>query len=106
MSQWLPRLLRRVHELAAAQRISLTLKAATELAALELGLDTEDLSDVLVGLTSEDFAEKIVSKTTGESMYVFKPTISDVIIYLKIIVRQTCVVVSFHEDQGESDEVS
>jgi hypothetical protein len=106
VSRWLPRLLRRVRELAAARRISLTLKAATELAALELGLDAEDLCDVLGGLTSEDFAEKIVSKTTGESMYVFKTTISDVIIYLKIIVRRTCVVVSFHEDQGESDDAS
>jgi hypothetical protein len=106
MSRWLPRLLRRVHELAAARRISLTLKAATELATLELGLDAVDLCDVLVALTSEDFAEKIVSKTTGEPMYVFKPTISDVVIYLKIIARQTCVVVSFHEDQGESDDAS
>jgi Motility quorum-sensing regulator, toxin of MqsA len=102
LSGWLPRLLRRVHELAAARRISLTLKAATELAALDLGLDAEDLCDVLVRLASEDFADKIVSKTTGEPMYVFKPKISGSIIYLKLIVRQTCVVVSFHEDQGES----
>jgi Motility quorum-sensing regulator, toxin of MqsA len=106
MSRWLPRLLRRVHELARSRRISLTLKAAAELAALELGLDMEDLCDVLVGLRSEDFIERISSNTTGESMYVFKPMISDAIVYLKIIVRQTCVVVSFHEDQGESDDDS
>jgi hypothetical protein len=37
-------------------------------------------------------------------MYVFKPAVAGIVVYLKLIVRVDCVVVSFHEDEGEIDE--
>ena len=37
-------------------------------------------------------------------MYVFKPTVADTVVYLKLLVRETCLVVSFHEDEGDSGE--
>jgi hypothetical protein len=61
--RWLPRLLRKIHELAGRGRVRFTLKALRELAALGAGLDAQ-----------------------------------------KVVVRAGCVVVSFHEDEGEPDE--
>lgn len=33
-------------------------------------------------------------------MYVFKPTLGAVLVYVKVILRDDCVVVSFHADEG------
>ena len=104
MPRWLPRLLRRIHELAGRGRVRLTLKAARELAALGAGLDVQDACDVLVALTAEEFAERFGSEHTGEWMYVFRPSVAGMEVYLKLVLRAECVVVSFHEDEGEGDE--
>jgi hypothetical protein len=37
-------------------------------------------------------------------MYVFKPSVASTTVYVKLILRAECLVVSFHEDEGESDE--
>ena len=34
-----------------------------------------------------------------EWMYVFSPSLAGVILYVKVIVRDDCIVVSFHEDE-------
>jgi hypothetical protein len=31
-------------------------------------------------------------------MYIFKPTLDDKVLYVKIVLRTDCIVVSFHED--------
>jgi len=102
--RWLPRLLRRIHELARGGQVRFTLKAFRELAALGAGLDTEDACGVLAALTIDDFARRLESEATGEWMYVFKPVVAGIVVYLKVIVRMDCVVVSFDEDEGEADE--
>ena len=104
MPRWLPRLLRRIHELAGRGQVRLTLKAARELAALGAGLDVQDACDVLVALAEDDFAQRLASEHTGEWMYVFKPSVAGTLVYLKLVLRAECVVVSFHEDEGEADE--
>lgn len=104
MPRWLPRLLRRIHERAGRGRVRLTLKAARELAAIGDGLDIRDACDVLAALTSEQFTERIASEHTGEWMYVFKLSVAETLIYLKLVLRQDCVVVSFHEDEAEAEE--
>lgn len=105
MPRWLPRLLRRIHELAGRGQVRLTLKAARELAALGgAGLDVQDACDVLVALAADDFAQRFESEHTGEWMYVFKPSVAGTVVYLKLVLRAECVVVSFHEDEGEGDE--
>jgi hypothetical protein len=105
MPRWLPKVLKRIRELAAAGEIRLTYKAERE--ALLLGLSPEDVRDVLTGLGVQDAAGRLASETTGEWMYVFKPEIGGQIIYVKLVLREDCVVVSLHEDEGgrrEEDE--
>jgi len=103
MTRWLPRLLKRIHRLALAGRVRLTTKAAREVALLGLGLNLDDVCDVLAGLTNEDFVKRVASSTTGEWLYVFNPVIAGATLYLKLVVRAHCVVISFHEDEQEDE---
>ncbi|HET7502773.1 MAG TPA: type II toxin-antitoxin system MqsR family toxin [Kofleriaceae bacterium] len=93
-------MLARISELARAHRVTFTLKAFRELAALQLGMDVEDACDVLVHLTATDSAGRLASAVTGEWLYVFKPRVEKTVIYVKVIIRNDCVVVSFHADEG------
>ncbi len=102
MPGWLSRALTRVHRLAAEERVRLTYKALRE--AAELGLGAEDVCDVLAGVRAADSAGRLVSERTGEWMYIFKPTVGSAIVYVKLILRSDCVVVSFHEDNGDGHE--
>jgi hypothetical protein len=61
MPRWLPKILARICELAAARRVAFTLKSRWELAALG-DLDEEDACDILAKLSVEDFAERLASK--------------------------------------------
>jgi hypothetical protein len=67
-------------------------------------LDEEDACHVLVNLAASDFVERLVSKKTGEGMYVFKPPVGGVVVYVKLILRGDCVVISFHEEERPGDE--
>jgi hypothetical protein len=51
-----------------------------------------------------DFAGRLVSEGTGEWMYVFKPLVAGTPVYLKLVLREGCLIVSFHEDEGDPDE--
>lgn len=102
MPSWLPRVRRRIRNLAIAGRVRFTLKALQELA--ELALDWDDALDVLRRLSDEDAQGRLRSVDTGEWMYIFKPTIGGLRLYLKVIVRDDCIVVSFHEDEAGHDE--
>jgi hypothetical protein len=96
--------LQRVHELAAAGSVRLTGKALRELYSLGAGLAPDDVCEVLLRLKAADCAGRLVSAVTGEWMYVFKPAFDDTIIYVKLVVRSECVVVSFHEDEDSHHE--
>jgi hypothetical protein len=102
--RWLPAVLARIRELAAQRKVRFTLKALRELATLDMGLDQEDACDVLANLATSDCVERLGSKKTGEWMYVFKPTVGEVILYVKVILRSNCVVISFHEEEDQNDE--
>ena len=80
------------------------MKALRELAELGMGLDEEDACDVLERLNASEFAERVRSKKTGEWMYVFKPEVGTVPVYLKLVLRAECVVISFHEEEDQSHE--
>jgi len=41
---------------------------------------------------------------TQEWMYVFKPELSGTTLYVKLLLREQCLVVSFHADEGESND--
>jgi hypothetical protein len=102
--RWLPKDLARIHELASHGRVRFTMKALRELAALDLGLDEEDACHVLANLAASDFVERLVSKKAGEWMYVFKPRVGGGVVYVKLILRSDCVVISFHEEEEPGDE--
>jgi len=101
MSRWLSGILARVRALASAGRVRFTHKALRELAGLGLGLDHDDCCEVLRKLTTSDSAGRIESGITGEWMYVFKPSVAGMRLYLKLILRADCIVVSFHEEGVE-----
>ena len=98
----LAEVLRRVRVLAAERKLRFTLKAVRELA--ELRLDATDACESLEGLKAADFVKRLASEATGEWMYVFKPRVGGILVYVKLILRRGCVVVSFHEDEGGDDE--
>jgi len=104
MPRWLSKVLTRIRALATTRYVRFTLKALRELAGLEFGMDEEDACDVLSELTAEDSAGRVASAATGEWMYLFKPQVSETILYVKVILRNDCVVVSFHEDEDGSNE--
>ena len=43
------------------------------------------------GLSAEDSAGRLVSETTGEWMYEFKPDVGEQIIYVALVLREDCV---------------
>jgi len=98
---WLPRVLTRIRALANERRVWFTLKARRELALLGDGLDEGDACELLAALTAQDSAGRLKSRETGEWMYIFKPTLDDKLLYVKILLRADCIVVSFHEDLAE-----
>ena len=101
-SRWLTSALRRIKDLAIAREVAFTLKAVRELAGLSL--DEEDACDVLASLMAQDCAGRKRSATTGEWMYVFKPNVTGSVLYVKVILRINCVLISFHEDENEPYE--
>ncbi len=90
--------------MARQRKVLFTFKALRELAALSIGLDEEDACDVLASLARADFAARARSRGRGEWMYVFKPAIGGDLMYVKVILRDECVVISFHEGEGQSHE--
>ncbi len=102
MPRWLPRVLTRIHALASQGCVRLTYKAYRE--AVALGLEVDDVREVVEGLSPTDSAGRFASEVTGEWMYVFKPAVEGLIVYVKIVLREDCVVVSFHEDEAVDDE--
>jgi len=104
MSRWLGKALARIIALAAERRVLFTLKARRELAGL--GFDEQDACEILTGLGIEDSAGRFRSVVTNEWLYVFKPQVIEVTLYLKLILRSDCIVISFHEDEAEDIEAN
>jgi hypothetical protein len=106
MPGWLGGVLDHIRGCAEAGKVRFTIKALRELADLGPGFDEADAVDVLRTLTREDSAGRIRSRQTGEWMYVFKPSMAATVVYVKVIVRGDCVVISFHKDWDEQKENS
>jgi hypothetical protein len=102
--RWVSSVLRQIRGLAAQRKVRFTLKALQELGRLGMGLDEDDACDVLANLTANDWVDRLVSEKTGEWMYVFKPSVGETVVYVKVVLRADCVVISFHEEEDQSDE--
>jgi hypothetical protein len=99
---WLPKVVARVRELATLGKVQLTYKALIE--AAELGCDASDVVSVLRALEAGDSAGRIQSTVAREWLYVWKPEMGGVVVYLKLAVRDDCIVVSFHEDGDRHED--
>ena len=104
MPGWLSRVLGRIHRLAADGKVELTEKAFEELRALPLGISIEDAHHILENLTAGECAGRLVSREAEEWLYVFKPRIAEIVLYVKVVLRADCVVISFHEERGNDDQ--
>lgn len=103
MTAWeVARVAARVRVLVAEGRVRFTLKAVRELAAV--GLDSRDACEILSVLRPSAFIKKVASQKTSEWMYVFKPVVNGMVMYVKLILRAGCLVVSFHEDESDEEE--
>jgi hypothetical protein len=91
-----------IRRLVAQRRVLFTLKALRELAVL--GLNEEDALDVLAALAPKDLVGHTRSHRTGEWMHVFNLRIGHDVVYLKVIVRTACVIISFPHDEGEDED--
>lgn len=101
LPKWLPSVLKHIHACARAGRVHLTKKAIYEVGALGMGLDEQDVVEVVGALSPDDYCARIVSDHTGEWMFVFKPLVFGVTLYVKVALREHCLVVSFHEDEED-----
>ena len=102
--RWLPGTLKRIRRLAAAGHVRFTLKALRELAALEVELDEAEACAILVRLRPSDSEGRLRSEATGEWLYVFKPRLSGELLYVKLLVRTHCLIISFHEQVDDEEE--
>ena len=103
MASWLPGILARIRKLAKEGRVRLTVKAIAELRGLGLGLDVSDAIDILTTLSTADSAGRLRSSASSEWLYVFKPMAAETALYVKIVLRGDCVVVSFHKDDADEE---
>lgn len=104
MPQWLPVVLRRIHDLATKGRVRFTLKALRELASLDVGLDETDACQLLQRLRASDSGGRLRSTRTGEWLYVFVTRAVGQTLYIKVLVRSDCVIISFHEQVDDEEE--
>ena len=104
MPRWLQGVLRRVRALAAEGKVRFTHKALCELAELDFGLDDRDACRILAGLTAGDAVGRTASEHTGEWLHVFKPRVAGTVVYVKLVLRADCVVVSFHREVADDEE--
>lgn len=101
--RWLPAAIEKIRRRAQDGNVLFTLKALRELAELDLELDETDVCEVLKNLHEGDFRNRVASTVTREYLYIFAPTIASVEVYLKVVIRDHCVVISFHEDRTHED---
>jgi hypothetical protein len=104
MPRWIPVVLKRIHELAAKGMVRFTFKAVRELASLDVGLDETDACELLQRLRASDSGGRLRSKGTREWLYVFLPQVDGETLYIKVLIRSECVIISFHEQVDDEEE--
>lgn len=103
MPRWLTRAIARIRSSACAGQVQFTRKALSVRQLLRLGLNQEDALRILADLSASDFDRRIRSATTGSWLYVFRPTVRDAQLYVRIVLRAGCRVISFHDEGGDEE---
>lgn len=69
-----------------------------------MGLTEPAAFEIVQSLTARNLVARITSETSGEELHVFKTLFDDLLVYIKIAFRAECIVISIHEDNGESGD--
>ena len=97
MPRWLKDVLARIREMRATARFASRIRRSANWPRSISDWTRTIAAKSLEGLTI-DSAGRNRSVITGEWMYMFKPTVGGTLLYLKVIVRGSCIVISFHEE--------
>ena len=98
MPRWSRPVIPRVQQAVFAGRVRLTHKALSEVASL--GINEMDALDILLRLVEADASSRFRSERGTGWMYVFRPVVAEVKLYVKLMVKDGCVVISFHENEA------
>jgi putative zinc finger/helix-turn-helix YgiT family protein len=101
---WLTKVLKRIRARAFAREVMFTLKALRGACRPGSRLGRRRRMRHPRQNDAADSARRLKSTTTGEWMYVFKPRASQIVLYIKLIIRSNCVVISFHEDASDGHQ--
>lgn len=99
MPPWQHRVQTRLRALADAGRVDFTAKARGEMAAA--GLHPEDILDILTSLGRGERIARMRSGHSGEWLYAFRPSVGWGPLYLKVVLRSGCTLISCHDDTHE-----
>ena len=88
----------------AERRVRWTEKARRELLLFLPELSYRDAEEFISGLEREDFHRKLRSEGPGDVLWVFTPEVHGEELGVKLVLRNDCVVVSFHRDDDEGDD--
>jgi len=97
---WQRRVLTRLRALAAAGRVNFTAKARDEMATA--GLHPEDVLDILSSLGRAERIARVRSERHGEWLYVCRPRVGSSPLYLKVVLRSGCTLISCHDDAPDA----
>ena len=101
MPRWPTKVITRIRRLTAAGKIRFTSKAVHEITVLGIPLTEQDCRIVVMSLSFEEFDTRVRSSVSTEWLYVFRPCVLGMPLYVKVALRDECVVVSFHEEEND-----
>jgi hypothetical protein len=80
-----------------------TYKALLEMAALEPEVSPDEVRQLLEGLNRSSFRHRVRSARSGEWLYVFRATWCGEHVYIKLLLRADCTIVSFHPEASDDE---
>ena len=103
MPRWLGEVLKAVHRNARRGSVRVTYKALHEMAALEPSISPDEARQVLQGLDRASFRHRLRSIRSAEWLYVFRATWCGEAVYIKILLRAECTIISFHPEASDDE---
>lgn len=103
MPRWLGEVLKAVHRNVRRGTVQVTLKALQEMAALEPSISPAEACQLLEGLDRASFRRRLRSIRSGEWLYVFRTAWCAERVYIKLLLRSGCTIVSFHPEASDDE---
>jgi hypothetical protein len=87
--------------MATTGQVRFTTKAKDEIGCLGAPFDRDACLQVLLSLRPDDFRQRVWSDQSCESLYVFRAWAHGVNLYVTLVLRHECFVISFHAEEGD-----